>query len=479
MGAKQMNRLSNGGAGGPSPSEGRIEEDVVRRLDTSRTSHRHLPAALPIAIVGILFVSSIAFGANFVQSVLSPSAGAGAAPAVVVESPDADASLEASDMATEDPGDGNEPSGDPSAAPTLEPTAGAMTLTAAVDGCKVKLAWSAYVGSDFAYYKVVRSADASAAWPLEDGDTLVAAIDNVATLAFKDGPGAGTFTYQVFAVKSSASGYEVLVASNSKTATPGACATKPPVGSNPADMGALRAKDNGDGSWTFCWNAYTGPVDISYYKLDGQPYPKAPGYVENGHYWAAISPSETCATVDVAPGTWNVNVEAVYYPDGAVAAGRTDTLKIVSTESGPTAPPVQGISLSASVHADGVHLSWGKYSGPYFGWYKVVRSEATAEPTYPLNGDSVLLAAITNVNVTGFVDSTAEPGHTYHYRIVVYTETALTTPSVLGPNCVEVGTVIGLSPVRTVTVTAITPPPASEPPATEPPVSPAPGSPSA
>jgi hypothetical protein len=475
MGAQQMNRLSNGGARGPSPSEGRIEEDVVRRLDTARTSPRHLPAALPIAIVGILFVSSIAFGANFVQSVLAPSAGAGAAPAVVLASPGADASLDATDMATSDPGEGNEPSGDPSAAPTLEPTAGSITLTAAVDGCKVKLAWSAYVGADFAYYKVVRSTDASAAWPLEDGDTLVAAIDNVATLALRDGPGAGTFTYQVFAVKSGASGYEVLVASNSKTATAGACATKPPVVSNPSDMGALRAKDNGDGSWTFCWNAYTGPVDISYYKLDGQPYPKAPGYVENGHYWAAISPSETCATVDVAPGTWNVNVEAVYYPDGAAAAGRTDTLKVLSTASAPTAPPVQGLTLNASVQADGVHLSWTKYTGPFFSWYKVVRSEATTDPTYPLNGDTVLLAAVDNQNVTGFVDSTAVPGHTYHYRIVVYTTTAFATTSVIAPNTAVVGTVVGLSNVRTVTI----PLPVTEPPATEPPVSPAPGSPSA
>ena len=77
-----MKRQSTVGAGGTAPFEGTIVEDTVRRLDTTRTSHRHLPAALPIAIVGILFVSSVAFGANFVQSVLAPSAGPGAQPAV-------------------------------------------------------------------------------------------------------------------------------------------------------------------------------------------------------------------------------------------------------------------------------------------------------------------------------------------------------------------------------------------------------------
>ena len=76
-----------------------------------------------------------------------------------------------------------------------------------------------YDGADFAYYKVVRSTDATASWPLGAGDTLVAAIDNVGTLTYLDCPGAGTFTYEVFAVKSADAGYAVLASSNVKTVT--------------------------------------------------------------------------------------------------------------------------------------------------------------------------------------------------------------------------------------------------------------------
>ena len=47
-----------------------------------------------------------------------------------------------------------------------------MTLTAKLSSRKVVLTWTAYDGADFAYYKVIRSSDKEASWPLGDGDSL-------------------------------------------------------------------------------------------------------------------------------------------------------------------------------------------------------------------------------------------------------------------------------------------------------------------
>jgi hypothetical protein len=229
------------------------------------------------------------------------------------------------------------PTLEPTPTPTLEiteaPSVGPVEMTITVDALegKAKIGWSAYAGENFAYYKVVRSTDETATWPLGTGDSLVAAISEKATLTYTDSCGAGTFTYRVFAVESTGTDYVVLGQTPGKTVTIAAPAkTEPPAPpaapvSDPADMGGLTVKDNGDGTYTFSWYTYTGGIAISYYKLDGETYPKTPGYVENGgHYWAAIGTSCTSATVSIQPGTWNINVEAVYYPaGGSAAAGKT------------------------------------------------------------------------------------------------------------------------------------------------------------
>ncbi len=319
---------------GPSPSRPRIEDDFVRPLKPMRgISHRRLSAALPFAVAGIFVVSSVAFGATVIRNIVAPSPSASA---IVVgddnptDSP-TDAPTDApTDGPTEAPTDG--PTDAPAGAPTAAPTPGELTISVEALAGKARITWSAYTGADFAYYKVVRSSDGAATWPLGAGDKLVAAIDNQATLAFTDCSGAGTFTYRVFAVESSDAGYAVLASSESETVTVAPAPTRPPAPptSNPADLGPLHVTDNGDGTYTFSWSAYTGGIDFSYYKLDGEPFPNTPGYVENGgHYWACLDTDTTSTTIAVQPGTWNIVVEAVYYPDGgAAAAARTQVLKL-------------------------------------------------------------------------------------------------------------------------------------------------------
>jgi hypothetical protein len=427
----------------------RVEDDFIRPLRPMKGfSHRRLPAALPFALAGILVVSGVAFGATVVRSLVTPSASA--TPVVVG---DDDPTDEPTLEVTEAPSEGPIAivTEAPAADPTDAPATGELSLTVEALAGKARLNWSAYTGDGFAYYKVVRSTDATAAWPLGEGDKLVAAIDNKATITYLDASGAGTFTWQVFAVKSSDAGYQILASSAAKTATIAPAKTYPPA-VGPVDLGALTVKDNGDGTYTFKWSAYTGGTEFSYYKLSGVPYPDAPGYVETGSYWNWVSPDCESSTYKVPAGTWNVNVEAVYYPNGNKAVlAKTSTLKLVVEGSTKTAPPFVTLTLNGNSQADGVHLTWTKYTGSSFQYYKVVRS-VSSEPTWPLCGDTTLLTALTNASTDTFTDTTAEPGHTYKYRVYVWTSEMFTGGG---------GTILAISNIKTISVPAVTPPPAA------------------
>lgn len=108
----------------------------------------------------------------------------------------------------------------PEPKPTAKPGAtakpGSLELAAkATDGGRVVLDWSRFGGDGFAWYKVVRSKDATVAWPLGEGDSLVVALDDRDTTIAKDAdvPGGKTWYYRVFAVAKSETGYRVLAAS--------------------------------------------------------------------------------------------------------------------------------------------------------------------------------------------------------------------------------------------------------------------------
>ncbi|HEX2296591.1 MAG TPA: DNRLRE domain-containing protein [Actinomycetota bacterium] len=87
-----------------------------------------------------------------------------------------------------------------------------------------------------------------------------------------------------------------------------------------------------------------------------------------------------------------------------------------------------------TVHSNGAELSWTPYasaSGQTFQKYEVHRSQ---DPRFVPNDASTLVATMTDETTTTFVDSTAAPGKSFTYRIVVnddYTSNArtVTTPA--------------------------------------------------
>lgn len=290
---------------GSSSSQGaRVEDDFLRPLTPMNSlSRRRLAASLPFVIVAILVVGTVAFGATVMRPLVnSPQA---RATPVVVGDDDPDA--------TDTPA---APTAAPTAEPSSMPTSSGMILTAKLDGRKVILTWTAYEDTDFAYYKVVRSSDKKASWPLGDGDTLVAAISDQSKLTFTDCPTAGkTWSYEVFAVKSTQDGYVVLDSTNLATAAVPAPAPK--------------------------------------------PTPK---------------PTRSC-----------------------------------------------GISLSATVKSDGVHLKWTKFGCELFEYYVVVRSETNPKLDVPLPHEGTEpMVEIDNISHLEWTDTGVEPGHTYYYRVMVW-----------------------------------------------------------
>lgn len=235
---------------------GRVEDDFSARLTPVKgTSYRRLSTSLPMAIVAMLVVATVAFGATVVRPlVVGPNPSATPVD-VGDDNPDATPTAEITDEPTDAPT--SEPTDAPTIAPSQEPggvPGGNLDLTAKLSGSKVVLTWSKYTGEDFAYYKVVRSADASASWPLGEDDSLVAAIDDVATVTFTDCPATGkTWSWQVFAVKATDDGYQVLDSTNLVTLVIPKPTPKPTTN---CGIGLSKALVEGH-TYKFSWTKYT------------------------------------------------------------------------------------------------------------------------------------------------------------------------------------------------------------------------------
>ncbi len=443
--------------GSPETQDARIEEDFIGPLTPMKNmSHPRLPAALPFALAGVLVVSGLAFGAQFVK----PSSGDHANPTLgqagherTHATQTATATLDESEPTAEEPVETATetattiatPTATPTAArtakPTTKPTASparGLTLSAAVVSGKVKLTWSAYTGSDFAYYKVVRSSDATVAWPLGYDDTLLQAIGSkTQTSVTVSAPAGKTYSYRVFAVKSSDEGYAVLLASNVRTlATP---AATEPVTDTPIDLGAITATRNSS-CYTLTWNAYDGPIDFSYYKLSGTTGSGPFGYVEGTGYWAVLNPGTVSWTGAIKPGSWRIKVEAVYYPDGAAKAAETQILTLQVAVPEPTPAPA-AMDLAVALADGKPSLTWSRFDGDGFQSYAIVRSETNSNPVYPMTaGATTVRKTISSQDTVTWTDSDVVAGHTYYYRV----------QALVGGDC---GTSLGaVSPVRSASI---------------------------
>src|SRR3989337_1584607 len=70
----------------------------------------------------------------------------------------------------------------------------------------------------------------------------------------------------------------------------------------------------------------------------------------------------------------------------------------------------------------GIQLSWEACWSDGFVAYKVVRSGVHADPRFPLNDGTGLIAVIGDPNQTVFTDTAVNAGETWTYRVVAVTD---------------------------------------------------------
>jgi hypothetical protein len=309
---------------------------------------RSLGASTGTAMLAVLMVGVVAFGAGTIRPLTAErdSAAAATADANATEKPQAEVATsggddleggykpghdEAGNEATPKPkpdGDDkpkdkakDEPKDQPKDKPKDEssdepkdepkPAPSVLALEAWTKNGYVKLGWSKYLGEAFAYYKVVRSKDAPVTWPMGEKDTLVAAIGDPYAPWFADKPACGhEFHYRVFAVGHGEEGYVVLSASN----TVGAYVTCEEPPAEPKAIG-LDAWVNDDGVVQLAWGS-CAKDGFWAYKVVRSAVNEWPTYPlrEGDELIAAIgNPAQTGFTdTDVAAGeTWTYRVLAL------------------------------------------------------------------------------------------------------------------------------------------------------------------------
>jgi hypothetical protein len=402
---------------GPNPEAGdaNVESDrlrpIVRRV---RRSTRRWPAGFVLAVIAVLAASGLAFGAQVLPALQSSDQAAGqmqdqptpvvlggeddptAPPTLIPEdspsagptSPDLEPTLSPTDPPTPIPTD--VPTATPSPLVTSRPTShptlppsGYLSFAVQPEGGCGRLNWASFDDPSKAYYRIVRSTDASVEWPLGAGDTLVASSRDSSQLTLLDCPAAGTYTYRVFVDKATSAGYVVLVSSHSLTITLAGSAPAPTATPVAVDMGPLTVTANPNGTYTLSWNAYTGSLAISSYALCYTTNENVVfGYVE--HFGGVISVAKTATSwTGTFPwaATLRLKVEALYTPpSGAVQkagetqvsilpyTGATPTPTTTPTPTpAPTATPVVNLGdfVTAQDNHDGTFtFSWNAYTGP-------------------------------------------------------------------------------------------------------------------
>ncbi len=122
---------------------------------------------------------------------------------------------------------------------------------------------------------------------------------------------------------------------------------------------------------------------------------------------------------------WSYRVFAVRHGDaGYVTLGASNVVSVtVACAPAPTPAPEPPVVLPLAFQAAvspgvGIGLGWQACAADGFTYYKVVRSQVNADPRFPLNDGTELIAVIGDAAQTQFVDTDVTAGETWHYRVV-------------------------------------------------------------
>jgi hypothetical protein len=195
----------------------------------------------------------------------------------------------------------------PAPTPKPEPTDGdgaVMSITVVIKEGHPFIDWSACTGTDFDYYKVVRSMDSTVTWPIGDNDTKVAAVgkDGETKAWDANAPGGKKVFYRVFCIRETESDSVAVAA----TAVKG---IQTPAGEPAPDPKALgfEVDVTGEGvvlHWQAC-----GVDNFSYYKVVRSTT------TENPSYFPWTDGTELIGVIE--------NQDVTQFVDSSVESGQT------------------------------------------------------------------------------------------------------------------------------------------------------------
>ena len=102
-----------------------------------------------------------------------------------------------------------------------------------------------------------------------------------------------------------------------------------------------------------------------------------------------------------------------------------DTKPTATSTSRPAGTPA-ALKLEARYRGETAKLQWSAYTGRDFAAYLVLRADGPSEPGYPVDGDTTVVARITDPWATSFMETVADPaGRTYRVVAVDHDRHAL------------------------------------------------------
>jgi len=295
----------------------------------------------------------------------------------------------------------------------------ALSIHLARDGRKVVIEWSACRVDGFALYRVVRSTDAVATWPLGKGDHLIAALGAVGSTRVVDTHAAAGHRYHYRVLGIAKRDGHPRVACRSAVRSIVTPKPEPAPDPTPAvGFGLVLsiADHHPYVDWTVCHRS-----GADYYKIVRSPdstvrWPvggndSLAGYVAIGGktaLWDGDAPHGKRVWYRV------FCVDATESGYRVLAASAAKSI-VTPADEEPPAPSEMDLEVDAT---DGeVVLGWDECGSDGFSYYKVVRSQ-NSNPSYlPWTEGSQVIAVIENPGTTSFTDSDVESGQTWYYRV--------------------------------------------------------------
>ena len=341
--------------------------------------------------------------------------------AVVDKAPDATDSRPADgtkpDVTTTD---GKDDAVEPTDKPTgdTEPTHEALTIDIGLGlaGADVVVEWSACAVDGFAAYKIIRSTDEFATWPLGSGDTLVGVVTDASVRRFVDRTVAAgrKYFYRVAALQ--VLDGKTVVACRSAMAR---IATPAPDPTKSGDIALTVVIKEGHPflDWSEC-----GGLDFDYFKVIRSTdatvtWPKG----ENDTLVAAIGRDGNSKTWDAeAPAGIKVyyRVFCVRSTEAGYVVVAASAVKSVVTPPAEPAPDPVALGFEVNVTGEGVVLNWQASASDGFAFYKVVRSTWNEHPSYlPYVDGTEVIGVIENQATNQLTDVSVTSGQTIYYRV--------------------------------------------------------------